>query len=63
MNEMFTLEELSELFGGKIPIVAVKLLFPEMSKPLTIDELRVVMIALAQHNKHDGVITDVNQHI
>lgn len=43
----FTTDELADLFGDEIPLVAAKLLFPEKSKPLTTDEVRTAISAIA----------------
>lgn len=39
-------DELKSLFGDELPDHVVKILFPEKSEPLTLDELRVVLRAL-----------------
>lgn len=47
MADKIEQSELVSMFGAEIPMVAVKLLFPEKSEPLTIAELRQVLSAIA----------------
>ena len=47
MGDKIEQSELVGMFGAEIPMVAVKLLFPEKSEPLTPAELRQVLSAIA----------------
>jgi len=42
-----TVEELAGMFPCGVPVVAVKLLFPEKSSKLTLAEIRTILRALA----------------
>ena len=42
-----TVGEIRGMFGDHVPMLAVKLLFPEKSEPLTTDELREVLLLIS----------------
>lgn len=52
MSDKITIEELSKLFPAGIPIVAMKLLFPERSSALTLDELRMLLRLLSADKRN-----------
>jgi len=47
LDEKIKTEELATLFPDGVPMVAMKIIFPESSHPLTIAEVRCVLSALA----------------
>jgi hypothetical protein len=47
-----TASEIALLFPDGLPVVLMKVLFPEMSEPLTTDELRFLMGAVAFHRSY-----------
>lgn len=50
-TDVFTKEEFNEFYPDGIPIVVMKLLFPDKSQELTIGELRQIARALAQQKE------------
>lgn len=44
MDNRITIEEVEEMFPTEIPLVIMKLLFPENSQPMTADEIRELML-------------------
>lgn len=51
--DMITKEELDERFPNGVPMAVMKILFPESSEPLKLDELRFLM---------DGVSGDIETY-
>jgi hypothetical protein len=52
--DKITLDELADIFDGFVPMVALKVLAPEKSEPMTAAEVRQVLRALAQEARHVG---------
>lgn len=50
-GDQITIEEIEALFGDEIPIVGLKLLFPEKSRPLTLHELRTALRSLSSSQR------------
>lgn len=48
MTERLTADELADIFGDEMPVLAVKIIFPEKSEPLTADEVRTVCALFAE---------------
>jgi len=47
-----TIDELAKMFPLGVPIMAIKILFPEKSEPLTTFEVRSILMALSSYNPH-----------
>lgn len=52
-EEKFTKEELEKTFPNGIPIVLMKLIFPEKSSPLTVGEIRHIARAIAYYDERN----------
>lgn len=47
MSEKITVKELEDWFGTELPTPVIKILFPEKSKPLTLNEARGILEAMS----------------